>query len=335
MLALWLNTWSTDASGWSIADIWRYADVVEHAIYLSLAVMLGYTVFVLVRFLRNYRLARREFCDLESESSSPSCRHGTEIIAHLSRGLGVLRCIAFAAPFLGLAGTSYGILAALYQLFAWRSRLSNFLSERLVTTILGIVVAVPAIVVYNFLCACVERQTKRYDKKTLPKTDLGSFQFAQTLPLRRRFSGPPAFALIAAPVAACTLMVYMGFRAHPMPTGLRVPLLPIGTLDPGGGLTDQVVVSILSRRNALPIIRVNSEEIPLDNLEDAVRARLRPLTSCQAYVEADSAGYFKYVADVIDRMKPLHCQVFLLTTTPAPQAKRGSRERAKIPIAHP
>lgn len=328
MLGLWLNPWSTDASGWSIADIWRYADLVGQAINLSLVFMLGYTVFVFIRFFRRYRLVRHEFCDLDSQSCRDSGRPARQLIADLSRGLETLRAIALTAPLLALAGTSYGILA----FRRWGSNPSGGLSEQLLNAAVGILVAFPAIVIHNFVR--IERNARRWAARR-DRNDLGSFQIAQTLPLRKRFSGPPAFALIAAPALACALMGYMGLLPYPMPTGLRVHLLPIGTLGPRNGSTDKVTVSILSRRDALPIVRLNSEEFPLDNLEDAVRARLLPFTSCQAYVEADSAAYFTYVADVIDRMKRLHCQVVLLTTMPAPEVKRGSRQRAKIPIAPP
>lgn len=326
-----VSLWPTEECAWSIAEIWRGSDVVLRAIYFTLALLLGYTIFVVLRFFHRYRLARPEFRESESDSGPESCSNGRRLVADLSRGLATLKAIGSAAPFLGLVGTSYGILAAFYSFGVSRSSLVEFLIMRLAATqisaTLGILVAIPSILFHNILRALIERRAATLPRSNSTETDLRSFRFAQTLPLRKRFLGLPAFALVAVPIVACALMVYMGFRAYPMPTGLRVHMLPIGTLRTPNGSTDRVAISILSRRDGLPIVRVNSEEIPLDNLDEAVRARLRPLTNCHAYVETDSASYFTYVADVIDRMKTLHCQVFLLTTVPAP--------RAKIPIAHP
>ncbi len=334
-------SWQTDACYWDIGFIWRSWDMVERGIFIALALMLGYTAFVVFRFARLYPVARRESGAFAPDSRRAFRRSQRTLVGDLSRGLPTLKAISSAAPFLGLAGTSYGILLGLLfgSMSASWSRfeaiIAAWVASALVTAAAGIFVAIPAILAHNFLRSRIELHARRRAPENLTENHLGSFQFAQTLPLKRRFTGLPAFALVAAPVVACALMVYMGFRAYPMPTGLRVHLLPIGTLRPRNGSTDKVTVSMLSRRDAQPIVQVNSENIPLDHLEDAVRARLRPPTSCQAYVEADSDVYLAYVADVIDRIKKLHCQVFLLTTMPAPEVKHGSRHRAKIPIARP
>jgi hypothetical protein len=47
-----LSLWPTDTCEWSIADILRWSDLVQLAIYMSLGLTLGYTIFILIRFLR-------------------------------------------------------------------------------------------------------------------------------------------------------------------------------------------------------------------------------------------------------------------------------------------
>ncbi|MGC2476144.1 MAG: hypothetical protein WA485_17530 [Candidatus Sulfotelmatobacter sp.] len=99
-----LSLWPTDECAWSIIGIWRRADLVERAIYVSLTLMLGYTFFVLIRFLRRGLLARLESRDFKPGSTLNFFQEKKRVVADLSRGLGTLRAIASAAPFLGLAG---------------------------------------------------------------------------------------------------------------------------------------------------------------------------------------------------------------------------------------
>src|SRR5450631_626897 len=108
-----LNSWQTDACEWSIGYVWRASDWIERGIFIFLALMLAYTGFVLLRFSRRYYLARRESRALVNDSWRALQRNQRTLVADLSRGLRTLKAISSAAPFLGLAGTSYGILAAL------------------------------------------------------------------------------------------------------------------------------------------------------------------------------------------------------------------------------
>ena len=105
--------WRTYEYEWSIGEVWRASDWVERSIFIGLALMLVYTVFVVARFFRRYYSVRRVFVP---DSTGPSQQSQESFVVDLSRGVATLKSIASAAPFLGLAGTCYGILGGFYGL---------------------------------------------------------------------------------------------------------------------------------------------------------------------------------------------------------------------------
>ena len=81
-------------------------------------------------------------------------------VAELRRGLGVLATIGSTAPFVGLFGTTFGIIDAFAGISLTGSGgisvISTGISEALVTTAFGLFVAVPAVWAYNFFLGRVE-----------------------------------------------------------------------------------------------------------------------------------------------------------------------------------
>lgn len=74
----------------------------------------------------------------------------------LEKNLFILSTIVTLAPFLGLLGTVWGILVTFSGLHAGGSVSSNSailggLSTALATTVLGLIVAIPALIAYNYL----------------------------------------------------------------------------------------------------------------------------------------------------------------------------------------
>lgn len=318
-----LSLWPTDTCEWSIIDIWRWSDLLQRAIYISLALMLVYTFFVLIRFIHYYVFVRRQFrgpgCDCDADRVPPL----KQVIADLNRGLGILRAAAFGAPFLALAGTSYGILAVLSGgVSGSRASALSYVWEQLPTpltsTSAGILVAFLAILFHNVLRAIVERFVAERSPRRFPTgRDLGSFQFAQTLPLRKRISGFPPFAVLGVFALTCAFVIYLGFKPYPEPTGLAVSLQPPAL---SGASEKQLVITILSKVYDVPTIRVNSREVPWDKLEEVLRKNLQDEAEPQAFVQADGEVFWTYVASVVDTLKRLHCRATLLTASPARKA---------------
>lgn len=74
----------------------------------------------------------------------------------LEKNLFILSTIVTLAPFMGLLGTVWGILATFSELHKGASMTSNTLilgglATALATTVLGLVIAIPALVAYNYL----------------------------------------------------------------------------------------------------------------------------------------------------------------------------------------
>lgn len=82
-------------------------------------------------------------------------------IKALEKNLFILSTIVTLAPFLGLLGTVWGILMTFSQLQTGASISSNSailggLSTALVTTVLGLVIAIPALISYNYLKSTIK-----------------------------------------------------------------------------------------------------------------------------------------------------------------------------------
>jgi biopolymer transport protein ExbB/biopolymer transport protein TolQ len=84
----------------------------------------------------------------------------SETLIQLKRGLGFLATIGSTAPFIGLFGTVAGIINAFRNIAATGSGgmsvVSGGIAEALVTTALGIFVAIPAVVAYNHFTGKME-----------------------------------------------------------------------------------------------------------------------------------------------------------------------------------
>ena len=84
----------------------------------------------------------------------------SETLIQLKRGLGFLATTSSAAPFIGLFGTVVGIINAFQSIAATGSGgmsvVSGGIAEALVSTALGIFVAIPALVAYNHFMGKIE-----------------------------------------------------------------------------------------------------------------------------------------------------------------------------------
>jgi biopolymer transport protein ExbB len=108
--------------------------------------------------------AHAESAELPGETVEASRRalERAEAIVHaeLKRGLGGLATIGSTAPFVGLFGTVVGILNAFSAIAKQKSSglgaVAGGISEALVTTAIGLFVAIPAVMMFNYLTGRVE-----------------------------------------------------------------------------------------------------------------------------------------------------------------------------------
>ncbi len=98
----------------------------------------------------------------ETIESSGRALERAEAIVHakLKRGLGVLATIGATAPFVGLFGTVVGILHAFDAIATQKESgigaVAGGIAEALVTTAFGLLVAIPAVMAFNYFTGRVE-----------------------------------------------------------------------------------------------------------------------------------------------------------------------------------
>ncbi|MGA9522927.1 MAG: MotA/TolQ/ExbB proton channel family protein [Myxococcaceae bacterium] len=111
--------------------------------------------------LTAYRLAPTNNRDAAVESVMRALeRQAQREVQSLKSGLGLLATVGSTAPFVGLLGTVMGIVNA-FQLMAAAGSgglgtVSAGIAEALVTTAFGLLVAIPAVMAYNFLQGWVD-----------------------------------------------------------------------------------------------------------------------------------------------------------------------------------
>ncbi len=99
---------------------------------------------------------------VEQVESSKRALERSEAIVHakLKRGLGGLATIGSTAPFVGLFGTVAGILKAFQEIAVQKTpgigAVASGISEALVTTAFGLLVAIPAVMCFNYFTNKVE-----------------------------------------------------------------------------------------------------------------------------------------------------------------------------------
>ena len=95
-------------------------------------------------------------------------RYGSDALFHLRRGLRPLEVIGSLAPLLGLLGTVLGMIKAFQQLEAAGNKvnpaiLSGGIWEALLTTAVGLCIAIPVVAILNWLERRVDHQAHEMD----------------------------------------------------------------------------------------------------------------------------------------------------------------------------
>jgi biopolymer transport protein ExbB/TolQ/biopolymer transport protein ExbD len=269
-------------------------------------------------------------------------RSQRKLTAKFIFGLGTLRSITCTAPFLGLAGACELILNGAFRGYGMERHavmvmLTTGTATSLVSTITGLLVAMPAAWSYNFVRGRVELLDSQISHSALEifrelnahleqggraeHTVLASswhkpwkqFKFAQSRPLRKRFSQMPAYALLAAPVLAFAIAGFMIFPSTPS-RGLSVRLLKVGegrTSD--NSLIPEIVIrSAGASANRQTVPYVNAQKTPWEKLDAAVKSKLSFNSHPIAYVEAEDDVEWETVVNAIDVVEEVPAKVILV-----------------------
>ena len=111
-------------------------------------------------------------------------RQAQREVQSLKRGLGLLATVGSTAPFVGLLGTVMGIITAFQSMAASGSgglgTVSNGIAEALITTAFGLLVAIPAVMAYNFLQGWVDARAIDISESSNEFLDVVAKQMAGT-----------------------------------------------------------------------------------------------------------------------------------------------------------
>jgi biopolymer transport protein ExbB/biopolymer transport protein TolQ len=114
-------------------------------------------------------------------------RQAQREVQSLKRGLGILATVASTAPFVGLLGTTMGIVNAFQLMSAANSggltTISAGIAEALITTAFGLLVAIPAVMAYNFLQGWVDARSVDISESSNEFLDVVSRHFGGAKPV--------------------------------------------------------------------------------------------------------------------------------------------------------
>jgi biopolymer transport protein ExbB/biopolymer transport protein TolQ len=143
-----------------LAELLSGGDI-DRAVGAPMPDKVGHLGRVLSAALRSYQTCPKNDEDLTFESVTRVLeRQAQREVHNMRRGIGVLANVASTAPFVGLLGTTLGIVNS-FELMAETgsgglSTVSAGIAEALTTTALGLLVAIPAVGAYNGLQAWVD-----------------------------------------------------------------------------------------------------------------------------------------------------------------------------------
>lgn len=265
---------------WDIGYLWRLMSWIGHADVYLLAILLAYSAAVFLRVFRRYcRTGRAP----EIDSSGRM-----KVVADLRTATRSLQSIAFIAPYLGLAGTCFGILEAFrgfdMEFHAVRAMLTAIIASALLTTIAGILVALFATFFYNYLST----------RDDLLQREFLNERVSTRLPLQKRFSEIPAFALLAAPSLAMALVAFMSLSSFRQPKGLNIEFASTHCEYEGD---DGIVVLHITNGGSLFL---NSEQQNWDTVAGRLAKAYGDRSHRVLYLLADDGVPFQTVADAVD-----------------------------------
>lgn len=110
-------------------------------------------------------------------------RQAAREVQVFKKGLGVLATVGSTAPFIGLLGTVMGIVNSFQMMAASGSgglgTVSAGIAEALITTAFGLLVAIPAVMAFNFLQGWVDARSVDISESSNEFLDLVSKHYAQ------------------------------------------------------------------------------------------------------------------------------------------------------------
>jgi biopolymer transport protein ExbD len=310
-----------------IQCLWQSMGLLRRLDVIVLALMLMRVIAILGHVAHRHHSIRR----------SPAIDTNSRRIfaEELTQRLCTLRSIIHTAPFFGLAGSCIGIFDSFVGVGMQRGTslaiITLNLSRALITTAAALLVTVPAIWSHDYLRTLlnllrVDIRGRAYETTRRQKQCVG---VAQSLPLKKQFSGLPSSAVTVAPCLALVIAGYMTFASFDISRGLPVGLLRPGERTARGEeyfTTDPVIIVIAMSGDVIPALYVDSKKTTWDELRTTIQGELKRRSRRVVYVQAEDAVSWMDVVNAVDIVE-LDATVVLSTTTPAMKSARGNRQQ--------
>jgi biopolymer transport protein ExbB/TolQ len=154
----------------------------------------GYLGRVVGAGLKAWRTSSRVDSELTFESVARALERGAQReIQLLKRGQGVLATVSSTAPFVGLLGTVMGIVNSFQAMAASGSgglgTVSAGIAEALITTAFGLLVAIPSVMMFNYVQGWIDARAVDISESSNELLDLVATQLKQE-ELRRSGNAP-------------------------------------------------------------------------------------------------------------------------------------------------
>ncbi len=269
----------------TMQSLWAGMDWIGRADIILLPLMLAYVVGVAVHV--SCRLSRRGQAAIDDRSRR-------QLAADLGVEVAIVRSIVVVAPYLGLVGACIGTLGAFNGIGIEAESGFAAVAPRVhvgfVTTAAGTLVAIAAACVNSYLARRIEPLRSACAAEG---TRTGEFlRLAPKFPLRKRVSGLPAYALIAAPAFACLIAVYSTYVDPELARGFAVDLAPVQC-----DVNDRVLVLHVTDTGKLFL---NEEQEEWRNLPGRLAEIYRLRADRTIYLMADDGVLYQKVMDAMD-----------------------------------
>jgi len=205
----------------------------------------------------------------------------------------------------------------------------------LVPAAAGLIVAVPAVSIYNYLqgrfealdtemrIAALEATSHLASQPRLLNADEAQRESSGEPPSRliRKFALQRPFSeLLALPLAAVFGLAVVAFTVVANPytaKGLHVRLLKPGEIPVQTPSAENLTIRVLKENVAgSRTVYVNAKKTQLNGLEDILRSESRVAAKATAYVQAEDNVPWGDVANAVDIAEELRANVVLLTLPP-------------------
>ncbi len=165
-------------------DLMSYIDRGGMIVYILIGLnIFGFTIMLwkfivltIARF-RQDKMVQKSFDFVKNNNQNfdkTSLKNSLDLqISKLEYGLGAVKIIASIAPLLGLLGTVVGVLTAFDSIskhgLGDPSVFSGGISIALITTVAGLIVAIPHYIGYNYFIALLDNIELKLEKKVLER----------------------------------------------------------------------------------------------------------------------------------------------------------------------